>query len=1175
MLRGLKDFNLSDIEEKVLKFWKDNNIFEKSVALRKAQDGKTKFFRFFEGPPTANGLPHIGHAEGRAFKDVIPRFKSMQGYLVERKAGWDTHGLPVEIEVEKELGLKNKQDIEKFGIAEFNERAKASTWKYKEEWEKMTDRLGFWIDLKNPYVTYDARYIESLWWVFKEISKRKLLTQSFKIVPWCPRCQTALSSHELSQGYKKVKDPSIYVQFKVSKSRKSLGFARDKSKSNEYFLIWTTTPWTLPANVAVAVDPKATYTKYKIGDDFVWALALPAGMSDGVETIEKISGKKLVGIAYEPLYEVRGPWLKNKKFFKVYAADFIKKGEGTGFVHIAPAFGEDDMRLMKKVVGNLVGEIPITIDDGGIVQRGLPGAGMFAKKADVHIIADLEKRGLLLKQDIIEHDYPFCWRCDTPLLYKARFSWFIEMSKLRDELLENNKKINWVPEHIKEGRFGEWLKNIDDWAVSRDRYWGTPLPIWQCEKCDAHIVVGSLKELDELGTKKNNFWILRHGEADHNINGTAAGPEKGKKPSLLTALGVLQIETAAQKLIKQLGKKKLDIIIASPYQRTQDVSKIVARKTGTTIITDDRLQDIDSGIFSGKPLEHYDAFFNNPLERFTKAPENGETLTSVKKRMIAAILDINKKYSNKNILIVSHADPIWILKGALQNMTHAEMIDLPSIGLGELQALKVPHWPYNPTTGEVDMHRPYVDDIHLVCEKCKGTMKRVPEVADVWFDSGAMPYAQWHYPFEHKDLVDKKIAFPADYISEGIDQTRGWFYTLLAISTALGKGAPYLNVITQGHILDKNGKKMSKSKGNAVSPGELIAKYGADTLRWYFYTQTTPGEPKSFDEQDLGKTLRKVFMILYNSFVFLDTYGIQKIQDARKIQYENILDQWISAELQKLIKTVTVSLEAYDVTNAGRMIETFVDDLSRWYIRRSRRRFQKPESEKDLGEASALLRHIFIEVSKLMAPFTPFFSEALYRSVDSGHETGDMGLSVHLEDWPKADGGINGELIKKMAEVRRLASLALGLRAEKGVKVRQPLSKIMIKTNILNDSDTALLGILSDEVNVKSVVIAPKQNEEIIFDFTITPKLKSEGMMREFVRMVQGMRQDAKLVPHDRIVVMIQASEIMQTVLQAEESIFKKEVGATAVEFKQSDKFDASLDSKIDGESVWVGIRKV
>lgn len=1179
MLRNLKQFNLPEIEEKVLKFWKENQIFEKTQDKSRYK----KSFRFFEGPPTANGKPGIHHMLSRAFKDIICRYKAMAGFFVRRKAGWDTHGLPVEIEVEKELGLKSKQDIEKFGIAEFNEKAKNSVWKYQDEWEKLTDRIGFWLDLKNPYITYKPDYIESLWWLFKQIADRGLLKKSFKITPYCPRCQTPLSSHEMGQPgvYRKAKDPSIWIKFKVERGK-------GKAKSNEFLLVWTTTPWTLPSNVAIAINPKLTYTKYKIGNEYVWSYNIPP--AEKVEVTERVSGKKMIGLRYEPLFRVAGPWLKNKKFFKVYGADFVETAEGTGLVHIAPAFGEDDMNLIKEIEKDLVGKIPITIDEKGIVQKNLPGAGKPAKIADKDIVQDLEQHGVLLKSDTIEHDYPFCWRCNAALLYFSQFSWFIEMSRLRNELIANNQKINWVPEHIKEGRFGEWLREVKDWAISRNRYWGTPLPIWQCQKDCGHIeVVGSLADLDKLRFSQNNFYILRHGEAEHNVRGIiSSGLERGKDISRLTRKGIRQVEEAAKDLTRQLKGKELDFIFTSPYVRTKQTAEIIAKATKAEIIADKRLAELNTGIFNQRPIEEYRRFFGNPLEKFVKSPPGGENLNEVKKRIFQALLDIDSRYRGKNILIVSHGDPLWVLEGIIKGLPNEEILKLNSIEVdGKPIKIELHNWPRN-LDGELDIHRPYIDNIYLKCKKCGKKMERIKEVADCWFDSGAMPLAQFHFPFQCKEVqppkidrntgrlnlqnLQKCIDFPADYISEGIDQTRGWFYTLLAVSTALGLDIPpYLNVICLGLVLDKNGQKMSKSKGNAVSPWDMVNKYGADIVRWYFYTINQPGEPKLFNESDLGKMLRKFIMIIYNSFIFWNTYA-DKNQSVGGYKYKSghVLDRWILSRLNQTISSATENLEKYEVVPAGKALEVFVDDFSRWYIRRSRVRLQKPENKNDFIAASDTLFYCLLELSKLLAPFTPFFAEALYRSFGSGEE------SVHLEDWPRANEKlIDFDLIEKMEEVRRISSLALAIRAERGVKIRQPLKTLDIKSKLLDVRDEEFLKILKDEVNVKEVKWNLEMKEEVALDTAITPELREEGLLRDVVRMAQGLRHDAGFVQKDAIILMAEPPDDLRGILEKNSDFLKKEVGAKAMELKKSEKFDAELDSKIGGKRIWIGVRKI
>ncbi|MDO8584684.1 MAG: class I tRNA ligase family protein [bacterium] len=1178
MLRGLKQFNLPELEEKVLKFWAENEIFKKSVALRQApasakasagRQGK-KHFVFFEGPPTANGLPHIGHAETRTFKDIILRYKTMRGFYVPRRAGWDTHGLPVEIEVEKALGLKNKQEIETFGIAAFNARAKESIWKYKNEWERFSDRIGFWIDSEHPYITYANDFVESLWWVMAQIAKKGLLKKLYKVVPWCPRCQTSLSSHELAQAYKLTKDPSVYVKFKI----RNKGSASTSSANKEFLLVWTTTPWTLPSNVAVAVNPKLTYTKYKVGDEYLWSYNAPPTVNGMVpEAVEQLLGKKLVGLRYEGLYPIKQQSNKaTKQFYAVLSADFVQTGEGTGLVHIAPAFGEDDYRLISETWKLTTDEIPRTIDERGMVLGNLPGSGRFIKSADKDIVVDLVSRGLMYSEGSVEHDYPFCWRCSSPLIYFARTSWFIEMSKMRAKLLAANKEINWVPAHLKEGRFGEWIREVKDWAISRERYWGTPLPIWECEKCDATRVISSFADLDEFAFNRNTFFAVRHGEATHNVEGWIASGTKIEKKSELTKRGIADVEGVA----KKLKKEKIDLIVASPYHRTRQTVQVLLATLGKIpVIYDDRLGEINTGVYNGKTVEEYRAIFGGrSVLEFTQTPEGGENLHEVQARMLAFLRELNAKYVGKRIVVVSHGDPLWVLEGKLNGLSDEEVLALDYIQPGNYRSLVLRNYPYD-AAGNLDVHRPYVDELYLRCAKCKSRMTRVKEVADVWFDSGAMPYAQWHYPFEHKKEVDNGTLFPADYITEGIDQTRGWFYTLLAVSVLLGRGAPYKNVVSLGHVLDKNGLKMSKSKGNVVEPMAMIQKYGADVVRWYFYTVNPAGEPKRYDENDLLKTYRRFFAILYNSFVFLDTYGAKSIVEGQ-LSSVNVLDRWILAKLQSLIGVVTAKLDSYEMNEAARAIELFVDDLSRWYIRRSRRRFQRPEKG-DYEAASATLREVLGTLSKLIAPFTPFFGEALYASMNQESNKAKKQSSVHLTDWPETDAKLSDDaLVAAMEEVRKLASIGLAKRAEAGIKVRQPLAALRINKAIKQESKKAseLLDILKDEVNVKEIVIDSSMAGDVELDTKITPELRNEGLFRELVRMVQELRQTADYKPGERAILSVMFPPALKAVIEARLKDFKNETSLSEVEFKKSEKFDAEISTKVEENEVWLGIRK-
>jgi len=904
------------MEETTLDFWDKADIFHKSIEKNSPQGN----FVFFEGPPTANGMPGIHHVLARAFKDVLPRYKTMNGYRVERKAGWDTHGLPVELQVEKQLGISGKQDIEKYGIKEFNQKCQESVWTYLEEWRKLTRRIAFWVDMENPYVTYENSYIESLWWTLKEIDQKGLVYKGHKVVPHCPRCGTALSSHEVAQGYKLVKDSSVYLKFKVTK-------ASEKIQSGDFILAWTTTPWTLPGNVALAVGEKIDYVKVKVADEFMILAKerLEAVLQDvSYQVISEFKGSDLVGLEYEPLFdvqEIKKEMSKNdQSAYYVLAANFVTTTDGTGVVHTAVMYGEDDYNLgdasnLPKVH---------TVDEAGHFSKDLKVYGLdgkFVKGAATEkiILEYLNSVGLLFKEEIYEHDYPFCWRCDTPLLYYAKNSWFIEVSKVKDSLIANNEKINWEPDHIKKGRFGEWLNNVKDWAISRERYWGTPLPIWECDKCNTHKVLGSIEELSELSGAK--------------------------------------------------------------------------------------------------------------------------------------------------------------------------------------------------VTLKSDIHKPEIDNYEITCVACGGKMKRVKEVFDCWFDSGAMPYAQHHYPFENKNLIDKEEQFPADFICEAIDQTRGWFYTLLAISTLLDKGNPYKNVICLGHINDKTGKKMSKSKGNIITPDEVISLYGVDAVRQHMYTINQPGEGKRYDLDDVKDVFRKNIMLLWNVYKFYEMYASDAKGALVKPESANVLDRWIMAKLSLLINKVAADLDVYHVYEAARQIPEFIDELSTWYLRRSRDRF-KSDDEDDKQKALETTRYVLHELAKVMAPFMPFISENLWQKV-SGYNFSDENKSVHLESWPEKDETDNSKLLAEMDVVRRIVELGLAKRDEAGIKIRQMLGKVTIK--IKEAIAVEYLDLIKDELNVADALFIETGDDkiEVELDTEITPELKEEGLKRELIRLINNLRKDYNLSIND------------------------------------------------------------
>ena len=864
-------------EKETLEFWKQNRIFEKSVELRKGAPAYT----FYDGPPTANGKPHIGHVLTRAMKDIIPRYKTMQGYDVLRKAGWDTHGLPVELEVEKQLGLDGKEQIEEYGVIPFIDKCKESVWKYKSEWEVMSDRMAFWADMDNPYITYKDDYIESEWWALKTIHEKGLLYKGHKIVPYCPRCGTALSSHEVAQGYKDVKETSATVRFIV------------EGEENTFFLAWTTTPWTLASNVSLCVNPSVTYVYARVdgGETLIMAKDLVSSVLEGhsVEIVKEMPGKELEYKHYRPLFECTRKAAGNKDAFFVMCDDYVTTTDGTGIVHCASAFGEDDYRVCKRY------DLPFVqmVDTKGEMCGGTPWDGTFVKQADLPILMDLEKEGLLFNAPKFEHSYPFCWRCDTPLIYYARASWFIAMTKVKDKLVEYNRRINWIPENIKEGRMGNFLENVIDWGLSRERYWGTPLPVWVCDKCGKVHVVGSRKELDELS------------------------------------------------------------------------------------------------------------------------------------------------------------------------------------GCGT----------------DVELHKPYVDPITWECE-CGGTMRREPVVIDCWFDSGAMPFAQWHYPFENKEEFERR--YPANFISEAIDQTRGWFYTLSAIAACLFDEPSFLNCIVLGHVQDKDGRKMSKHIGNVVDPWVLLDKQGADAVRWYFYTSSMPWLPNRFSEEAVSESQRKFMGTFWNTYAFYVLYAdIDEFDPTKhKLVRENLspMDLWILSRLNTLMGRVEGYLDELKMTEAGREMQSFMDDLSNWYVRRCRERYWGKDMTADKEAAYMTLYTVLYSMTLISAPFIPFMAEEMYqnivRTVDKNAPE-----SVHLCDWPKADTSfIDADLEANMAAVLDIVVLGRSARNSANIKNRQPIGVMYVQGSKLPDM---YVSIIADELNVKKVEFVDDASSFITY--RVKPQLKTLG----------------------------------------------------------------------------------
>ena len=1036
-------------EKETEKFWDDNHIFEKSMENRK--EGPT--YTFYDGPPTANGKPHIGHVLTRVIKDMIPRYRTMKGYMVPRKAGWDTHGLPVELEVEKLLGLNGKEQIEEYGMEPFIKKCKESVWKYKGMWEDFSGTVGFWADMENPYVTYDDNFIESEWWALKTIWDKKLLYKGFKIVPYCPRCGTPLSSQEVAQGYKAVKERSAIVRFKV------VG-------EDAYFLAWTTTPWTLPSNVALCVNPNDTYCKVKAADGYTYYMAealldtvlgkLATEDEKAYEVLETMKGADLEYKEYEPLYECAKAIAdkQRKKGFFVTCDTYVTMSDGTGIVHIAPAFGEDDANVGRNY------DLPFVqlVNDKGELTEDTPYAGLFVKDADPKVLVDLDKRGQLFDAPKFEHDYPHCWRCDTPLIYYARESWFIKMTEVKDKLVANNNTVNWIPKSIGEGRFGNWLENVQDWGISRNRYWGTPLNIWECCDCGCQESIGSRAEL--------------------------------------------------------------------------------AERSG------------------------------------------------------------------------------------------------------------------NPDNAKVELHRPYIDEVTFKCKECGGTMKRVPEVIDCWFDSGAMPFAQHHYPFENKDLFEKQ--FPADFISEAVDQTRGWFYSLMAESTLLFDKAPYKNVIVLGHVQDENGQKMSKSKGNAVDPFEALGQYGADAIRWYFYTNSAPWLPNRFHGKAVQEGQRKFMGTLWNTYAFYVLYAEIDQFDPTKytLDYDklSVMDKWLLSKLNSMVKAVDENLGNYRIPEAARALDDFVDDMSNWYVRRSRERFWAKDMPQDKINAYMTLYKALVTVSKAAAPMIPFMTEDIYQNiVRSVDETAPE--SIHLCDFPEVNESyIDKELEENMERVLDIVVLGRACRNASAIKNRQPIGKMFVKAEF--ELSDFYKEIIEEELNVKEVeftddvraftsysfkpqlrTVGPKygkflgkikealssldgnaamdkinagepltfdfdgnevvlekedllidmaqvegyvsesdNNITVVLDTKLSDELIEEGFVREIISKIQTMRKEADFQVMDKIVVNVDKNDTIKAIIENNLDEIKSEVLADNVIFGKINGYEKEWN--INGEKVTFGVEK-
>jgi isoleucyl-tRNA synthetase len=1153
------EIKLPELEEKVLAFWDEKNIFAKS--LEQTVDGKP--FTFYDGPPFATGLPHYGHILASTIKDVVPRYQTMKGRFVRRRWGWDCHGLPIEEVVERKLGISGKKQIKEIGIKTFNETCRSMVLQYVAEWRAMIRRIARWVDFDDSYKTMDADFMESVWWGFKQIYDKGLIYEGRKVLLYCPRCETPLSNFEVAMdnSYKDVQEESVYVKFKIKDASKL------KLQGKEiYLLAWTTTPWTLPGNVALAINEKTEYRAIERDGELLIVAATrlkDLGFADD-KVVGHFTGAELVGVEYEPLFDV--PAAQTEKAYKVYAADFVTTEDGTGIVHTAVVHGEDDYAL------GIREDLPIVplLDEKGKFNDKAPEfvRGMYFKDSERFIKNDIEKRGLLLKRQQFIHPYPFCWRCGTALFYNAIPAWFVNVQKIKPDLLASNEKeINWFPEHLKHGRYQKSVEAAPDWNISRNRYWGNPVPVWKCPGCKKIEAVGSLDELSvKGGGSNNNYWGIRHGEAENVIRQII---DSGDQNCHLTPKGREQVASAA----KKLKAEKIDLIFASDLMRTKESAEIIAEELGAKIHFDERLREIDLSGLSGHPIEEYWGLFPTIEERFTAhVDEKSESYGDVRKRGWEFLKEIEEKHHGKNILIVSHEDTIWMLAQAGLGWSERQAVEkkkggakdfvLPA-GIFPFTVKKIPR----NDTGEADMHRPYIDEVTFPCNKCGETMTRTTEIFDSWMEAGSMPFAEHHYPFQNEQFFHDH--FPAQFVAEYIAQTRAWFYVMHVISFTLFGKAPFENVVTTGTILAEDGTKMSKSKGNFPDPKLLIGKFGADSLRFYLMNSVVmQADNLNFSEKGVEGVYRKVGLLLANVYKYFATYSEEAATEISEGSDEGgvLLDLWIKTRTEELVEAVTRYLDSYDTVRATRAIQEYIDDLSTWYLRRSRKR-------KDAGFFRTM-RGSLLVTSKVLAPFMPFLAEALYLELAD-----DSAGSVHLAEWPKSGFSLEekerAQLMEGMAETRRLASLGLARRAEAKIKVRQPLQKLIVRDEKSVIHDERLFAILKSEINVKEIVFDVSIERDVELDTALTPELREEGLLREVARMFQELRQKAGLEPKDKIAAMMELPSHAMEAVSKNEATFKAEIGAKEVEYKKSDKFIAEEVVKFESQEVWVAIRKI
>ncbi len=1166
-------------EEEVLAFWKENNIFEKSVEIPAGKEPVGNFV-FYDGPPFATGTPHYGHILAGTIKDAIPRFWTMNGYRVLRKWGWDCHGLPLENIIEKRLGLATKRDIEEMGVKQFNEAAREAVLEYADDWKVIVPRMGRFVDMEDDYRTMDATYTESVWWVFSELNKKGLVYEGFKSMHLCPRCGTTLSNFEVNLGYKDIKDIAVTVKLPLLDP---VGAAAASDSSNETgtsLLIWTTTPWTLPGNLAAAVHKDIEYVKVRcmledIPETVILAKERLVQLgTDVYEILDTFKGKEILGKRYVPPFDTfRGQDITGVEHaWKVYHADYVEIGEeGTGIVHLAPAYGEEDMELAKREGIPIVHHVG---EDGRFKDFVTHLAGQLVKpkddeKADVsHLDADIEvvKRlkdaGLLFRKENVTHSYPHCWRCDTPLLNYATTSWFVRVSDLKDKLVAENAKVRWVPDHVGTNRFGRWLEGARDWAVSRQRYWGAPLPIWRRVDGAGYKVIGSLAELTQYVRKSHNRYLLmRHGEAESNVKGCADTKLGPHNP--LTDTGRAQVRA----VLDSLKEKHIDLIITSPFTRTIETARMVQEALDlepSAVIIDERLGEIALGELDGKTVAEYHVFLDQNGGWCVAKPEGGESWSDVKRRVGTLLYELDRQYSKKTILLISHNSPLTLLgavnEGQVLGSTSFEFDkEGKRFENAEIRELPFTPLPHNDDF-ELDFHRPYIDEYEL--HDADGTpLIRVPDVFDCWFESGAMPYGQHHYPFEHKDEFLKQY-YPAQFIAEGLDQTRGWFYSLIVLGVALFGKSPYENVIVNGLVLAEDGKKMSKSLQNYPDPMELANRVGVDAMRYYLLASPiVRGEDLNFSEKEARELERKNIGRLHNVLAMFELYG--GARNRARNDSQHVLDRWMVARLNDATGEITSGYKTYELDKATRPIADLIDDLSVWYLRRSRERVKGDDAE-DREAALGTLRHVLHELSLLMAPVMPFYAEYLYKHVCPLNAP----ESVHLMPWPQG-GAVDGEILEAMHTTREIVTRALEARAKANIKVRQPLTSLKVygKTGTINEEYARLI---TDEVNVKEVVFVESERLNVELDTVITPELKLEGDVRELMRAIQDARKELGLSPEDRIVLSLDTKAELLVETRKEEVL--RTVGAREA---RADEQAATRTLTIGDSSYRFGIEKL